>query len=94
MSCLSISPHLFVFRSIQEVPDPDKPESWRFFLFASWLGDRHVSLNAAERLKALKDRGSCLAEVGSRADPFAVSKANVVDVGVLAVQICDSFNPE
>lgn len=61
--CIAISPDLFVFQSTQEVPDPDKPETWKFFFFPSWLGEKDHTLDNAGRMKSLKERGSKLAEV-------------------------------
>ena len=61
--CIAISPELFVFQSTQEVPDPDRPENWKFFFFPCWLGERDQSLDNDGRVKALKDRAGKLAEV-------------------------------
>ena len=61
--CICISPDIFTFVSTQDVPDPDKPETWRFFIFVSWLGEPDRSLDNAGRIKAMKDRGAKLAEV-------------------------------
>ena len=64
--CMCISPEMFPFMSMQEVPDPDRPETWRFFIFASWLGEKYENRNNAERMADVKERGGKLAEVCSK----------------------------
>ena len=61
--CMCISPEIFPFLTMQDVPDPDKPETWKFFFMTSWLGMRDDNLDNEGRLKAIKDRGEKLAEV-------------------------------
>ena len=61
--CMCIHPDIFPFLSMQEVPDPDRPETWRFYMVLSWLGEKDDSLDNAGRLKAIKERGEKLAEV-------------------------------
>ena len=51
--------------SMQDVPDPDKPETWKFFMMTNWLGEGEFGLSNEDRLKALKERGAKLAEVRS-----------------------------
>jgi hypothetical protein len=60
--CMAISPWIFPFMTMQDVPDPEKPETWKFFLMLSWLGEVDSSLDEKERIKALKERGAKLAE--------------------------------
>lgn len=61
--CMAISPWIFPFLSVQDVPDPNKPETWKFFWMLSWLGDIEPGLSEVDRIKALKERGAKLAEV-------------------------------
>ena len=61
--CIGLSPKLFVFQSTQDVPDPERPETWKFFLFPSWIGERDESLDNAGRMRELKERGAAMAEV-------------------------------
>lgn len=63
--CIAISPELFVFQSTQEVLDPERPETWKFFFFPAWLGQTDETLDNAGRLRALKTRGAHLAEVSA-----------------------------
>ena len=63
--CMGISPQVFPFLSMQDVPDPDKPETWRFFLMTSWLGTKDDTLDNAGRIKLIKEKGEKLAEVSS-----------------------------
>ena len=63
--CMAISPWIFPFMSMQDVPDPDKPETWKFFMMTNWLGEGELGLSNEDRLKALKERGAKLAEVRS-----------------------------
>ena len=60
---LCISPNVFNFVSMQDVPDPERPETWSFYIVTSWLGERDDSLDNAGRMKVLKDKGRQLAEV-------------------------------
>lgn len=61
--CMTVSPWVFPFLTMQDVPDPAKPETWKFFLMLSWLGERDDSLDNAGRLNAIRERGEHLAEV-------------------------------
>ena len=58
-----ISPDAFLFMSMQDVPDPNRPDSWRFFIMVSWPGEWDGSLDNAGRLQLLKNKASKLAEV-------------------------------
>lgn len=66
--CLhSIYPDLIVasyLRGIlaEDVPDPDKPETWRFQIVTSWLGIRDTSLDDAGRLAQVKEKAKVLPE--------------------------------
>ncbi|KAI9809365.1 MAG: hypothetical protein M1827_006877 [Pycnora praestabilis] len=60
----------FAFVSIQDVPDPDKPETWRFQMATSWPGERDPNMTDADRLKLLKERASPLAEPYRSANLF------------------------
>ncbi|KAI9720895.1 MAG: hypothetical protein M1812_002734 [Candelaria pacifica] len=53
---LCLHPRGLSFVTIQDVPDPDKPETWRFQVVISWIGDRDTSLDNAGRLAELKER--------------------------------------
>ena len=48
--------------TMQDVPDPNKPETWTFFLMLSWLGEAESNLDEKGRIKAVKERGAKLAE--------------------------------
>jgi 2-polyprenyl-6-methoxyphenol hydroxylase-like FAD-dependent oxidoreductase len=48
--------------TVQDVPDPDKPETWEFQVMPSWRGIRDPSLDDAGRLKKIKEFASLLAE--------------------------------
>lgn len=61
--CMAISPWIFPFMTMQEVPDPEKPETWKFFLMLSWLGEADANVSREDRIKAFKERGANLAEV-------------------------------
>lgn len=49
---------------VQEVPDPEKPEDWKFQLVTSWLGTPDTALSSTEGLALVKKKASVLA------DPF------------------------
>ena len=61
--CMAIHPELFTFISMQDVVDPERPETWRFFIFPTWMGKRDDTSSNEERLKELKERGAKVAEV-------------------------------
>ncbi|KAK3691205.1 hypothetical protein LTR37_018793 [Vermiconidia calcicola] len=76
--CMSISPLLFHFMSMQDVPDPDRPETWRFFYFDSWLAKDQDEVEefrdrGGDILAALKERGGKLAE------PFRTALLSIPD---------------
>ena len=48
--------------SVQDVPDPQKPETWRFQIVTSWLGQRDTSLDNAGRLAQVKAKAEVLPE--------------------------------
>jgi hypothetical protein len=48
--------------SVQDMPDPDKPETWTFQVGSSWLGQRDANLSNEERLKNVKIAASELSE--------------------------------
>ncbi|KAI9821671.1 MAG: hypothetical protein M1827_002252 [Pycnora praestabilis] len=45
-----------------DVPDPEKPESWKFQIMCSWMGEPDVSLDDAGRLALLKSKAERFAE--------------------------------
>ncbi|MCJ1417254.1 hypothetical protein MMC32_003596 [Xylographa parallela] len=55
-------PDCFCFIAIQDVPDPEKPEDWRFQVVTSWLGIRDTSLDDAGRLRQVKEKAEVLPE--------------------------------
>lgn len=59
---LALSPEMCLFMSVQDVKS-EKPETWRFFIFVSWLGEKDESLDSAGRMKLIKDKGAKFAEV-------------------------------
>lgn len=88
--CIAISPDLFVFQSTQEVPDPDRPETWKFFMFLSWIGKRDATLDNAGRMKSLKDRAIHLAEV-KKLVPFFVSVMLTLHRSSPSARLCLRF---
>lgn len=63
--CINVSPQMFHFMSLQDMPDPTEPETWRFFFYNSWLGERPSDTSSEALLKVLQDKGSELAEVSA-----------------------------
>ncbi len=61
--CIAISPVMFHFMSIQDVPDPERPETWRFFFFNSWLGEKPHDTSGSAARSVLLERAENLAEV-------------------------------
>lgn len=59
---MMIHPEVFVYVCIQDVPDPDKPEDWVYFVFLCWLGEKDPSLSPEEVMKIAKERGSKIQE--------------------------------
>ncbi|MCJ1250307.1 hypothetical protein MMC30_007533 [Trapelia coarctata] len=55
-------PECFCFLSIQDVPDPEKPENWQFQIVTSWLGEKDASLDNAGRLAQVKQKAAVLPE--------------------------------
>ncbi|KAI9796417.1 MAG: hypothetical protein M1833_006189 [Piccolia ochrophora] len=55
---------VMAFLSIQDVPDPDKPETWRFQVVTSWMGRPDSTLDNVGRLAQVKAKAKDLA------DPF------------------------
>jgi 2-polyprenyl-6-methoxyphenol hydroxylase-like FAD-dependent oxidoreductase len=53
---------LSLWTSVQDVPDPDKPETWEFQVMPSWRGIRDPALDDSGRLKKIKEFASLLAE--------------------------------
>ncbi|KAE9364775.1 FAD/NAD(P)-binding domain-containing protein [Stipitochalara longipes BDJ] len=53
---------IFSFLAVQDMPDPDKPETWTFQVGSSWLGQRNASLSNEERMKNVKAAASQLSE--------------------------------
>jgi 2-polyprenyl-6-methoxyphenol hydroxylase-like FAD-dependent oxidoreductase len=62
--CMAISPTIFHFMSLQDVPDSEKPETWKFFHYFSWLGEKPTETSSADVHRALKERGEKISEVG------------------------------
>lgn len=50
--------------AVQDVPDPEKPETWRFQIAITWKGERDPNMTDADRLKLIKSKAELLA------DPF------------------------
>ena len=61
--CMAISPQIFPFMTMQDVPDTDKPDTWKFFIMLSWLGDPDSDLDHEGRMKLIRDKAQTLAEV-------------------------------
>lgn len=47
---------------VQDVPNPERPETWAFQLGTSWLGKRDPNLSNEERIERVKRATSELAE--------------------------------
>ncbi|KAI9690268.1 MAG: hypothetical protein M1822_009229 [Bathelium mastoideum] len=59
---MACHPDAFCFIAIQDVPDPNKPETWRFQIVTSWFGHRDPSMDNAARLAQVKQKASFLCE--------------------------------
>jgi len=55
---------ILTVRAVQDVPDPDKPETWRFQVVTSWIGHRDPAMTDADRLKLPRSKAESLV------DPF------------------------
>jgi 2-polyprenyl-6-methoxyphenol hydroxylase-like FAD-dependent oxidoreductase len=53
---------MLISGSVQDVPDPDKPESWIFQVVNSWIGQRDPAMDNAARLAQIKAHASDFAE--------------------------------
>ena len=60
-----VHPNCVVMVSVQDVPDPSDPRSWRFQLVISWIGLRDDGLNNEEKHAAVKKRAANLPDVQS-----------------------------
>ena len=49
--------------SIQDMPDPERPETWRFQVVVSWSGFRNKTLSNEQKHKEVKRRAEGLPEV-------------------------------
>ncbi len=47
---------------VQDVPDPDKPETWSYQLMPTWLEDGKQHFGGAKGLAELKEMASSLTE--------------------------------
>ncbi|KAJ7578279.1 hypothetical protein C8J56DRAFT_969600 [Mycena floridula] len=59
---LACAPEISLFLSIQDVPDPNRPETWRFQVVPCWLGKPDESQDDAARLAEIKTKAQNLAE--------------------------------
>jgi 2-polyprenyl-6-methoxyphenol hydroxylase-like FAD-dependent oxidoreductase len=73
--CMAINPDVFHFMSLQDVVDPERPETWKFFHMTTWIGEKPAETGSEYVMKALKERGAKLAEVSR---PSPVSQLNVL----------------
>ncbi|MCJ1311570.1 hypothetical protein MMC25_005243 [Agyrium rufum] len=55
-------PDCFCIISISDVPDPEKPEDWKFQVVTSWRGEKDPNMTNSERLAEVKKKASVLAE--------------------------------
>ncbi|KAI4125379.1 MAG: hypothetical protein LQ347_005395 [Umbilicaria vellea] len=63
--CLATSPNNIVnLISVQDLPDAEKPETWRFQVVTSWVGERDPSWTDSDRLALVKSR------MQDQAEPF------------------------
>lgn len=53
---------VFAFISMQDVPDPERPEDWKFQVVTGWPGARDQTLSNVEKHKQLKAKAASLAE--------------------------------
>jgi len=51
-----------LIRTVQDIPDPKRPETWTFQIGMSWLGRRDTSLSSEQRLALVKEAAQDLAE--------------------------------
>jgi 2-polyprenyl-6-methoxyphenol hydroxylase-like FAD-dependent oxidoreductase len=88
---MMIHPDLFTYVCIQDVPDPEKPEDWQFFLFVAWLGEKS-GMTADEAFDLAKKKAENVGE------PFRTAilsvpeevKMSFVDVGYWVATPWDS----
>ncbi|KAK4494807.1 hypothetical protein PRZ48_014163 [Zasmidium cellare] len=59
---MAIHPEVFAYVCIQDVPDPDKPEDWVYFVFICWMGEKDSSLSPEDVMKVAKEKGNKLQE--------------------------------
>jgi len=64
MNSVALHPekNLSIWTSIQDVPDPDKPETWQFQIMPTWLADGKTHEGGAQGLAELKELATHLAE--------------------------------
>ncbi|MCJ1302892.1 hypothetical protein MMC08_005697 [Hypocenomyce scalaris] len=64
MNSVALQPDksLSVWTSIQDVPDPNKPETWQFQIMPTWLADGKTHVGGAEGLAELKELAKSLAD--------------------------------
>ncbi|KAK5122589.1 hypothetical protein LTR85_003852 [Meristemomyces frigidus] len=85
---LAIGKAFFILVSIQDVPDPNRPETWRFQLIMSWPGVPDKQATNAERHKEVKAQGAQLAE------PFKSAILWIPDGVDVAYQDIGIWEPE
>ncbi|RQM05929.1 hypothetical protein DH86_00002591 [Scytalidium sp. 3C] len=64
MNSVALQPekNMSIWTSIQDVPDPERPETWQFQIMPTWLADGKTHSGGAEGLAELKAAASSLAE--------------------------------
>jgi 2-polyprenyl-6-methoxyphenol hydroxylase-like FAD-dependent oxidoreductase len=62
MNPISMSISLTNHDPVQDMPDPNRPETWAFQVGSSWLGQRDTSLSNEERMARVKRAASQLSE--------------------------------
>lgn len=76
------------FITVVDVPDPEKPEGWRFQFFGSFPGDRNIDETNEDRRARIKARANDLAE------PFSSAVHLIPDDADFAYQEIGCWVPE
>jgi 2-polyprenyl-6-methoxyphenol hydroxylase-like FAD-dependent oxidoreductase len=51
-----------IYHLVQDMPDPERPETWAFQVGSSWRGKRDTSLSNEERMAKVKGAASQMSE--------------------------------
>lgn len=78
---------MLISGSVQDVPDPDKPETWTFQVVNSWIGQRDPAMDNAARLAQIKAYASDFAEP-FRSATLAMPADTIVTYDTMAYWVC------